>query len=70
MADLMSRGTGPRYITRTIYKSRMRYGFCPHCETMAIHYDYVVKGAGEGTCLQCIADGNSCCSLSPYGREA
>ena len=58
-------------ITRTIYKSRMRFAYCPHCETMALHYDYVVQNLwDQGTCLQCIADGHGCCSLSPYGREA
>lgn len=57
-------------ITRTIYKSRMLYAYCPHCETMTLHYDYVVDGTEQGTCLQCIADEAGCCSLSPYGREA
>lgn len=36
---------------------------CPHCQADTVHV-----GAAGWTCLQCIADGGTCCSLTAYNR--
>lgn len=38
---------------------------CPHCQALTPQ----VKGESD-TCLQCIADGGTCCSLGRFNRWA
>lgn len=40
---------------------------CPHCDAATVQ---IKGGSGteHGACLQCIADGGSCCSLLPLSR--
>ena len=54
---------------RTIFKGRMIFAHCTHCDTKTIQYERPAANPFEqGSCLQCIADGGTCCSLSPWNR--
>jgi hypothetical protein len=66
----------------TIRLSHVKRRWCPHCGDVTVQVgpkpelwpsgpDDVVAGNGayqQGTCLQCIADGGTCCSLARYNR--
>ena len=44
---------------------------CPHCEIPTVQVaggSGIGEGIGERACLQCIADGGTCCSLAPLNR--
>lgn len=47
--------------------SHVRRAPCPHCGTVTVQVHRVV-GVFENACLQCIADGGTCCSLRAYNR--
>lgn len=36
---------------------------CPHCQAITAQV-----GVENATCLQCIADGGTCCSLAAFSR--
>lgn len=47
----------------TITKDSIVMRQCPHCQT-----ETAQVGTEGNTCLQCIADGGTCCSLAQYNR--
>jgi hypothetical protein len=50
----------------TITLPMLQEADCPHCQARTVH---VVDGE-KRACLQCVADGGSCCSLKPWNRWA
>lgn len=47
----------------TIAHTHICERFCEHCQTITTQV-----GPEGNTCLQCIADGGTCCSLSTFNR--
>lgn len=43
---------------------------CPHCnaDTVQVHKPGRMLGVFQDTCLQCIADGGTCCSIARFNR--
>lgn len=51
----------------TITSASITTATCQHCGAQTVQ---VMGGTGStaGACLQCIADGGTCCSLAPLNR--
>jgi hypothetical protein len=55
--------------TPTIKKVQAQLRDCPHCQARTLHVVPRTTDPGKpAVCLQCVADGGTCCSLAAYNR--